>query len=259
MDLGISGKWAIVCASSQGLGRACAEALVDEGVNVVINGRDPATLAITADELRARGGGSVIEAPGDLTTAEGRAAVLAACPAPDILVTNNMGPKPGSITQVTDEDLQRALELHYWAPISMVRAVIDGMCERGFGRIVNITSAMVKRPSGSMVASAGARAGQSAVMKAISTEVARYNVTINNLLPERIDSPRQIHMAHVEMQAHGISFEEARARQANSLATKRLGRPEELGAACAFLCSAQAGFISGVHLHLDGGSYPGLV
>ena len=260
MDLGIAGRSAIVCASSQGLGRACAEALVAEGVAVVINGRDAAKLAVTAEELRGLVPGAVvIPLAADITTAEGRAALLAACPAPDILVTNNVGPKPGSIAEVTDEDLARALELHYWTPISLVRSILPGMVERRFGRIVNITSAMVTRPSGQMVASAGARAGQTAVMKGVSAEVAQYNVTINNLLPERIDSPRQDHMAHIEMERNSITYDEARARQAASLAAKRLGRPSELGATCAFLCSVHASFISGMNMHLDGGSYPGLV
>jgi 3-oxoacyl-[acyl-carrier protein] reductase len=260
MDLGIAGRSAIVCASSQGLGRACAEALLGEGVAVVINGRDATKLAVTAAEMRALVPGStVIPIAADITTADGRAALLAECPAPDIVVTNNVGPKPGSISEVTDEDLAHALQLHYLTPISIVRAVLPGMVERQFGRIVNITSAMVTRPSGQMVASAGARAGQTAVMKGVSAEVARFNVTINNLLPERIDSPRQEQMAHVEMERSRISYEEARHRQAASLATKRLGRPSELGAACAFLCSVHASFISGMNLHLDGGSYPGLV
>jgi 3-oxoacyl-[acyl-carrier protein] reductase len=260
MDLGIAGRTAIVCASSQGLGRACAEALVVEGVAVVINGRDAAKLATTADELRAATpGASVTPLAADITTAEGRATLLAACAAPDILVTNNVGPKPGTIAEVTDDDLERALQLHYWAPISLVRAVLPGMVERQFGRIVNITSAMVTRPSGHMVASAGARAGQTAVMKGVSAEVAQFNVTINNLLPERIDSPRQEHMAHVEMERSGITYDQARHRQAASLAAKRLGRPSELGATCAFLCSVHASFISGMNMHLDGGSYPGLV
>ena len=260
MDLGIAGKSAIVCASSQGLGRACAEALIAEGVAVVINGRDEGKLHKTADGLRAATPGAAIRpVAADITTADGRAALLAACPAPDILVTNNVGPKPGSIADVTEEDLARALELHYWTPILLLRAVLPGMVERRFGRIINITSAMVTRPSGQMVASAGARAGQTAVMKGVSAEVAQFNVTINNLLPERIDSPRQDHMAHVEMERSGITYEEARHRQAASLAAKRLGYPSELGAACAFLCSVQASFISGMNMHLDGGSYPGLV
>ncbi len=261
MDLGISGRWAVVCASSQGLGRACAEALLAEGVNVVINGRDATKLASVAEELRsvAPGDTEVVAATGDITTTQGRATLLGAAPCVDILVTNNIGPKPGTIEQISDEDLDSALTLHFRAPIALVKAVLPGMKERGFGRIVNITSAMVKRPNSYMIASAGARAGQSAVMKAISVEVAKFNVTINNLLPERIDSPRQEFMAQRDMAENGVTYEHARQRQSDSIAAKRLGLPSELGAACAFLCSVQASFISGVHLHLDGGSYPGLV
>jgi 3-oxoacyl-[acyl-carrier protein] reductase len=260
MDLGIAGRWAVVCASSQGLGRACAEALVGEGVNVVINGRDADKLEGVANELRTLpGAASVVPVAADITTADGRAVLLAAAPVVDMLVTNNVGPKPGTIADITEDDLSRALELHFLSPIALVKAVLPGMIERRFGRIVNVTSAMVKRPNHTMVASAGARAGQSAVMKAIAGDVARHNITINNLLPERIDSPRQEFMANVAVERDGITYEEARRRQVQSIAANRLGLPSELGAACAFLCSIQAGFISGVHLHLDGGSYPGLV
>ncbi len=207
----------------------------------------------------ATGPADVLTVAADITTVDGRAALLAAAPTIDILVTNNVGPKPGRIDELAEEDLERALDLHFRAPIALVKAVLPGMIERRFGRIVNITSAMVKRPSGTMIASAGARAGQSAVMKAISVDVARHNVTINNLLPERIDSPRQEYMAHQAMDRQGITYDIARRQQTDSIAARRLGLPSELGAACAFLCSVQASFISGVHLHLDGGSYPGLV
>lgn len=259
MDLGIAGRWAIVCASTQGLGRACAEALAAEGVNIVLNGRTPARVEEVAEELATTHGVHVRSIAGDLTTPEGRAALIGAHPEPDILVTNNAGPAPGRIDEVTDEDLAHALELHYWSPISLVRGVLDGMQRRRFGRIVNITSAMVTTPRATMVASTGARTGMTAVMKAISHESVRHNVTINCLLPERIDTGRQEQMAHIEADRHGISYDEARRRQAASIAAGRHGLPSELGAACAFLCSVHASFISGVNLHLDGGSYPGLV
>lgn len=260
MDLGIAGRWAIVCASSQGLGRACADALADEGVNVVINGRDEARLKDTAVQLTAdHPGVQVVPVAADITTEEGRRALLAACAEPDILVTNNAGPRPGSFFDVDDEDLTRALELHFYPPLALVRGVVDGMRRRRFGRIVNITSAMVTTPNPRMAASSGARTGMTAVMKGLSQQVVRDNVTINQLLPERIDSGRQLQMARIEMERENISFEEARLRQAQSIAAQRLGRPEEFGAACAFLCSAQAGYISGDNLHLDGGSYVGLV
>lgn len=259
MDLGIGGRWAIVCGSSQGLGRACAEALGAEGVNVVVSGRDNEKTERTADELRSRTSSDVVPLAADITTPDGRAALLAACERPDILVTNNAGPRPGNLDQVTDDDLARALELHYFAPIGLLRAVLPGMRQRKFGRIVNITSAMVTAPRAAMVASAGARTGMTAVMKAVSRDVAPDNVTINFLLPERIDSPRQVEVARHEMERDGVSYEEARRRQVESIAAQRYGRPDELGAACAFLCSVQASFISGQNLHLDGGSYRGLV
>jgi len=248
-----------VCASSQGLGRACAEALSSEGVDVVINGRDAAKLERAAAEIRAAGGGEVTFVAADITTDEGRDTLLAACPAPDIVVLNNRGPRPGSLDEVTDDDLQVALDLHFWTPIKILQRVVPGMCERGFGRIVSITSAMVTTPRPSMIASTGARTGATAVLKAVAGDVARYDVTINCLLPERIDSPRQHEMANIAVERDGITYEQARARMADSISAKRLGRTSEFGAACAFLCSVQASFISGSNLHLDGGSYPGLV
>jgi 3-oxoacyl-[acyl-carrier protein] reductase len=258
MNLGIDGRWAIVCASSQGLGRACAEALAAEGVNVVVNGRDAERLGKTAAALEASGV-QVRPVAADISTDAGRAQLLAACPEPDILVTNNAGPRPGGLLEVSDEDLARALDLHYWTPIRLVRAVVGGMRMRRFGRIVNITSAMVTSPSPLMAASAGARTGLTAVMKGLSREVARDNVTVNQLLPERIDSGRQVQMAAIEAERSGISYEEARRRQAESIAAGRHGLPAELGAACAFLCGVHAGYISGQNLHLDGGSYRGLI
>ncbi len=248
-----------MCASSQGLGRACAEALSAEGVDVVINGRDAAKLERTAAEIRAATGGVVTPVAADITTDAGRDALLAACLEPDIVVLNNRGPKPGSLDEITDDDLQLALDLHFWTPIKILQRVVPGMCERGFGRIVSITSAMVTTPRPSMLASTGARTGATAILKAVARDVARYDVTVNFLLPERIDSPRQHEMANIAVERDGITYEEARARMADSIAAKRLGRTSEFGAACAFLCSVHAGFISGVNLHLDGGSYPGLI
>lgn len=259
MDLGLSGKKAIVCASSQGLGRACAEALAAEGVDVVINGRDAEKLARVADELRAAYRVEVTPVAADILTADGRAALLAACPEPDILVTNNAGPRPGTIEEIDEADIEAALQAHYWTPLLLLRAVVDGMKERRFGRIINLTSAMVATPWPTMAASTGARTGMTAVMKATSKVTAPYNVLINQILPERIDSGRQEQMAHIEAERDGITYEEARARQANAIAVKRHGRPEEVGAACAFLAAARYGFINGVNLRLDGGSYAGLI
>jgi 3-oxoacyl-[acyl-carrier protein] reductase len=259
VDLGIAGRWAIVCASSQGLGRACAEALAAEGVHVVINGRDGEKLEVTASEIRDHGRGEVRTAVADITSEQGRTALLASCPEPDILVNNNAGPRPATLDEMTDADLEHAIQGNFVAPLLLARAVVPGMRQRSFGRVVNITSAMVTRPNPVMIGSAGARAGLTAAMKAISMEAAADNVTINNLLPERIDSPRQHFMAEQAMERLGITYDEARRQQAESISAKRLGRPEELGAACAFLCSTHAGFISGQNLHVDGGSYPGLV
>lgn len=260
MDLGIAGRWAIVGASSRGLGRACAEALAAEGVNVVINGRDRAPLQATEADLgRAHPGVAVRAVAADLCTPQGRAELLDACPDPDILVTNNAGPAPGTLFDTDAEAFDRALSAHFFAPIELARAVIGGMRQRRFGRIVNITSAMVATPNPLMAASSGARTGLTAVMKGLQRQTVPDNVTINQLLPERIDSGRQQQLAALEATALGISVDQARARQAASIAAGRLGEPAEVGAACAFLCSAHAGYISGVNLRLDGGSYPGLL
>lgn len=260
MDLGIAGRWAIVCASSQGLGRACAEALAAEGVDVVVNGRDEAKLAAAADEIRAiPGAGEVVAVAADITTGEGRSALLAACAEPDILVTNNRGPTPGGLAEMTPELFDEALTLHYRAPMALVQAVLPGMRERGWGRIVNVTSAMVTTPREVMVSSAGARAGLTASMKAISFGAVADGVTINNLLPERFATQRQVDNANRTVARTGVSYEQAWADQARSIAARRHGRPEEFGATCAFVCSEHAGFMSGMNIHLDGGSYPGLV
>jgi 3-oxoacyl-[acyl-carrier protein] reductase len=259
MNLGIEGRTALVCASSQGLGLACARALVQEGVHVVINGRDAAKLERTTDELRMTARGDVTAVPGDVTTADGQSRLLAACPSPDILVNNNAGPSPGNFADIERDRWLATIEANMIAPLMLIRAVLPGMKERRFGRIVNITSAMVTTPRPHMTLSSGARAGLTAAMKGLSLEVARYNVTINNLLPERFDTDRQHQMARSAMARENISYEEARRRQVESIAARRLGDPREFGATCAFLCSAFAGFMSGQNLHLDGGSYPALI
>lgn len=259
MDLGIAGKQAIVCASSRGLGRACAEALAQEGVEVTINGRDPETLAATAEELRRATSVKVETVAGDVGDPSTRDALLAACPAPDILVNNNGGPPPGRFQDWDRAAWIQALDANMVAPALMIRAVLDGMVERRFGRIVNITSAMVKTPMPPMGLSTGARAGLTALSKGLSRQVASANVTLNNLLPERFDTARQKFMAETRAKVGGISVEEAYAEMKQSISAGRLGRPEELGAACAFLCSVHSGFISGQNLQLDGGSYAGLV
>ena len=259
MNTGLAGRTAIVCASSRGLGKACASALAAEGVAVVVNGRDGDRVAATADEIRRATGARVIPVIADLDTETGRALLLAACPAPDILVTNNGGPLPGRFEDWDHAAWLAALESNLLAPVLLIRGVIGGMRARRFGRIVNITSAMVKAPHPAMGLSTAARSALTAVCKGLSKEVAADNVTINNLLPERIDTDRQRFMARVRAQMASITLEEAYAEMVASIAARRLGTPEELAAACVFLCSAQAGFISGQNLQVDGGSYPGVL
>jgi len=259
MDLGIAGRKAIVCASSRGLGKACARALAEAGCEVVINGRDAKTLNATATELANITGAKIIAVVADVSTAEGQKALFAACPQPDILVNNNAGPAPGQLADWDHSAWLAALEANMLAPILLMRAFLPGMRQRKFGRIVNITSAMVKSPRPHMALSTTARTGVTAFAKAMSLEAAVDNVTFNNLLPERIDTPRQQFMAERLMQAHNIDLPEARRRITQTVAAKRFGTPEEFADACAFLCSVQAGFISGQNLQLDGGSYPGLL
>lgn len=256
MDLGIAGRTALLSASSRGLGKACAVALAGEGVHVTINGLDEGHLRDAARELSTFGV-EVRTVAADINTPEGREALLEACPDPDILVNNNWGPPPGPWLSFEYEDWLRAVEANMLAPIMMIKAVVPEMRRRKFGRIVNITSQMVKSPFSVMGLSAGARAGLTAACKALSREVASDNVTINNLLPERVDTERQVYMAQRRAESSGMSYEEARAEMTASIAAGRLGRPEEFGRACAFLCGADAGYISGQNLQLDGGSYRG--
>jgi 3-oxoacyl-[acyl-carrier protein] reductase len=259
MEFGIAGKWAIVCASSRGLGRSCADALAAEGVNVVVNGRDQAALDEAVLQISRCYGVDVIGVRGNVADEATRAELIAKCPTPDILVTNNAGPPPGVFTDWERDDWLRALEANMVAPLLIIREVLDGMIDRGFGRIVNVTSAMVTSPHEAMGLSSGARAGLTGAVKALSRLVISRNVTINNLLPERFDTDRQVFMAERAAKEAGVSFDEARRQQVAEIPARRLGRPEEFGAACAFLCSEHAGFMSGNNLHLDGGSYVGLI
>jgi len=258
MDLGIAGKQAIVAASSAGLGYACARSLAREGVDVVLNGRDSDRLEAAARTLRGEVGATVSTVAGDIAAAATRSALLTACPAPDILVTNNGGPPPGQFRQWDRDDWIGAVDANLIAPLLLIRDVIDGMVERRFGRVVNITSAMVKAPRSPMGLSSAARTGLTSVVKGLSVDVAAANVTINNLLPERIDTGRQRQMAELAVAVKGITIDEAYAEIAGTIAAGRLGRPDEFGDACAYLCSAQAGYLSGQSIGLDGGSYGGL-
>jgi 3-oxoacyl-[acyl-carrier protein] reductase len=257
MDLGIAGRRALVCGSTRGLGLACAESLAREGVDIVINGRSGA--AEVAAELAAEFDVSILGVDADLNTEAGRSALLAACPEPDILVTNNAGPPPSVFADTTPEVWQAALTANMLAPLQMIQAVLPGMRARRFGRIVNITSAMVTTPLVLMTPSVAARAGLTGVTKAIAGDCAADNVTVNNPLPERIDTGRQRQMADFAVATRGITLEEAYAEMAATIAAKRLGRPEEVGDACAYLCSVQASYVSGLNMHIDGGSYRGLI
>jgi len=259
MDLGLKGKKAIVCASSQGLGYACALALAQEGCEVFINGRNLEKLALAAEKLRQTTGAIVTHVQADLNTDSGRSALLLACPEPDILVNNNAGPPPGQLADWDHSAWMGALQSNLLSAALLMREVIPGMRERRFGRIINITSAMVKTPHAAMGLSTAARAGLTALSKALAREAIIDNVTINNLLPERFDTPRQEFMAQRMMKELGITRDKARAQIASTLPINRMGEPKEFGAACAFFCAETSGFITGQNLQLDGGAYSGLV
>ena len=258
MDLGIQGRWAIVCGSSQGLGLACARSLAAEGVNIVLNGRDPDKIQDVARMLHESSGVTVLGIAADLDTAIGRTTLLDSCAEPDILITNNAGPAPAVFGDVTPAAWHAALEANLLSAIELVQAVLPGMRSRRFGRIVNITSAMVKSPHGLMTPSVAARTALTGVMKAISRDVVADNVTINNLLPERIDTDRQRQMAELAVTFRGTTLDEAYAEIAATIPAGRLGRPDEVGDACAYLCSSQAGYVTGQNLQLDGGAYEGV-
>ena len=257
MDLGIAGRTALVCAASKGLGRGCAEALAAEGVNVVIVARTAETLEATAAAIRAATGVDVKAVACDITTPEGRAAALAACPQPDILVNNAGGPPTGDFRQFTHDDWIRALESNMLTPIELIRATIDGMIGRGFGRIVNITSSAVKAPIDVLGLSNGARSGLTGFVAGLARKVAPQGVTINNLLPGMFDTDRIVATIAAQAKAQDIPVEEARRRRIASIPAGRFGTPDEFGRACAFLCSTHAGYITGQNWLIDGGSYPG--
>ena len=259
MDLGIAGRKAIVCASSRGLGRACAEALAAEGVDVVINGMNAERLQKTLAEMQGTYKVKITAVQADITTREGRDKLLEACPDPDMLVNNNAGPSPKAILETTHADWMKAIESNMVAALMLTQAVLPHMQKRKFGRIINITSAMVTTPRAHQALSSGARAGLTAVMKGMSRDFAKYNITFNNLLPERLDTDRQKQLAERAMKLESITFEQARQAQIDQIPAGRMGQASELGATCAFLCSQHAGFITGMNMHLDGGAYPAIV
>lgn len=257
MDLGIAGRKALVCAASKGLGRACALALARNGVAVTILARTPGPLDATAKDIRAVAGVEVRHVVADIATPEGRQAALAACPDPDILVNNAGGPPPGDFRDWTRDDWIKALDANMLAPIEMIKATVDGMIARRFGRIVNITSGAVKAPIDILGLSNGARAGLTGFVAGLARQTVRHNVTINNLLPGPFDTDRLRATMQGVAAKLGRPFDEVWAERMKANPAGRFGDPAEFGAACAFLCGAQAGFITGQNLLLDGGSFPG--
>jgi 3-oxoacyl-[acyl-carrier protein] reductase len=260
MDLGITGKWALVCAASKGLGKGCAAALVREGVNVVITARGEATLDATAAELRALNPGVTVHAvPGDITTPLARAAALAAAPQVDILVNNAGGPPPGDFRDWDRDAWIAAIDANMLTPIELIKATVDGMAQRRFGRVVNITSGAVKAPIDILGLSNGARSGLTGFVAGVArqTRLASANVTINNLLPGLFRTDRITVMLAGAARAGGITPEAALERRLQNVPARRIGTADEFGAICAFLCSAQAGYITGQNLLADGGTYPG--
>ena len=258
MDLGIKGRSAIVCASSKGLGRACALALANEGVHVTITARGADALAKTANDIRrASSGSTVTEVVGDITTPAGREAVLKACPDPDILINNAGGPPPGDFRNWTRDDWIKALDANMLTPIELIKATVDGMMARKFGRIVNITSAAVKSPIDILGLSNGARAGLTGFIAGLARKTVINNVTINALLPGPFATDRLRGTATAEADKRGITPDELLAERAKLNPAGRFGNPEEFGLFCAFLCGTKAGFITGQNILLDGGAYPG--
>jgi 3-oxoacyl-[acyl-carrier protein] reductase len=257
MDLGISGRTAIVCAASKGLGKACAMQLAREGVNVVISARTKADIEATGEEIRRAANVKVTALACDVTTEEGRRQILAACPNPDILINNAGGPSPGDFKDFSLDDWRKAVEWNMITPIALIKSTVYGMMDRKWGRILNITSQSVKAPIASLELSNGARAGLTGAIAVIARKAARHNVTINNILPGPFETDRLKGSTKKMADMQGVSFEQAAAQRMAQVPAGRFGQPEEFGAAAAFMCSAHAGFMTGQNLLLDGGIYPG--
>jgi 3-oxoacyl-[acyl-carrier protein] reductase len=257
MDLGIEGRKAIVCASSRGLGRACAEALAQAGCEVFVNGRTREVIDATVADIRAKTGALVTGVVDDVADAGGQQALLAACPEPDILVNNNAGPPLRDFRVLTREQMVDGVVANMIAAIELTQKVIDAMARRNFGRIVNITSGGVKMPLAGLDLSSGARAGLTAFFAGVARSVAAHNVTINFLLPGAFETDRLRSTIDGSAKKQGIGYDAAAAQRIATIPAKRFGAPGELGAACAFLCSAHAGFITGQSILVDGGAYPG--
>ncbi|MDQ0467198.1 SDR family oxidoreductase [Labrys wisconsinensis] len=259
MELGLTGRTALVCASSRGLGRACALELARAGCTVVINGRDAEALEATARDIRAETGARVVPVLADIATREGQDAAIGAAPEIDILVTNNGGPPFRDFRAVDREAMLAGVVGNMITPIELVQRLIDGMVDRRFGRIVNITSASVKMPLAGLDLSSGARAGLTGFLAGVARSVAHANVTINFLLPGSFDTRRLQSGLERQAQSRGVDVAAVRREEEASIPARRIGTPAEFGAACAFLCSAQAGYITGQSLLIDGGAYPGVL
>ncbi len=257
MDFGIKGKWALVCGSSKGLGYGCARALAGEGVNLVVNARSSSPLEEAAARLRDETGVEVRSLACDITSAPARIDLLATAPQVDILVNNAGGPPPGDFRKFTRDDWIAALDANMLTPIELIKATIDAMIERKFGRIVNITSSAVKAPIEILGLSNGARSGLTGFVSGIARKNAAHNVTINNLLPGFFDTDRQRSNVAALAKQQDVTVEVARARRMAMIPAGRFGDPAEFGQACAYLCSAQAAFVTGQNFLIDGGAYPG--
>ena len=257
MDLGIAGRKAIVCASSRGLGRACAMRLAEAGCEVVVNGLDPKRLEATADDIRKKTGAKVHAIAANVATAEGQAALFAACPEPDILIANNAGPPFRDFRELDRQKMIDGVIGNMIVPIELLQKAIDPMVKNKFGRIINITSGSVKMPLVGLDLSSGARAGLTAFLAGVARSVAQHNVTINFMLPGPFDTDRLRSNHEIAAKKQGITMEQALAARMATIPARRLGSADEFGAACAFLCSAHAGFITGQNLLLDGGIFPG--
>ena len=257
MDMGIKGKTAIVCASSRGLGKGCALALAAEGVDLIINGRDQETLSSTAKEIREKYGVKVAEFCADITIKDQQIKLIELCPNPDILVNNAGGPPPGDFRDWEREDWMNACIANMFTPIELIKAYVDGMQDRKFGRIINITSSSVKAPIDILGLSNGARSGLTGFVAGIARKTIINNVTINSILPGPFDTDRLRNSFKFVSDKTGQSIEEVRAARAAENPSGRFGTPDEFGAACAYLCSSHAGYITGQNLLIDGGGYPG--
>ena len=257
MDLGIKGKSALVCAASKGLGKGCAFALAREGVNVTIVARGREALEATAEEIRKATGVKVAVVATDIATEAGRREALAACPNPDILVNNAGGPPAGDFRDFTRDDWIKAIDANMLTPIELIKATVDGMIARKFGRIVNITSAAVKAPIDILALSNGARSGLTGFVAGLARKTVPHNVTINNILPGMFETETLRKRSEAAAKMQGTTTEAVHATRMKGIPAGRFGEPDEFGALCAYICSTHAAYITGQNFLIDGGAYPG--